>query len=143
MSERIGALGPPIYVGLDRHGHRGGHRATGAIPGMLVVAAGAASNLLAIVANGGYMPVERGRRGRARARRSPSAYSNSVHRPGPGPGAPDRHLRPAAWLPFANVFSVGDVLIGLGIVDRDRDRDALEAGAPPPPSVRAELPFAD
>ena len=81
---------------------------------MWLVALGAASNLLAIVANGGIMPA------------SPEAvsalepvggegFSNSVV-------VADPVLRPLTdifalppWLPFANVFSIGDVLIGVGI----------------------------
>ncbi len=84
------------------------------IAGIAIVAAGAACNLVAIVANGGYMPV------------SPAAlaalgwaeahgYSNSaaVADPALGP-LTDVYAMPP-WLPFANVFSIGDVLIAAGL----------------------------
>jgi Family of unknown function (DUF5317) len=85
------------------------------IPGLKLVAAGAFSNLLAIVANGGYMPADPA--ALAQAGMGPASdYSNSIvtNRPVLAPltdifGMPD-------WLPFANVFSIGDVLIAAGIV---------------------------
>ena len=84
-----------------------------AVPGMWLVALGAGCNLAAIVANGGFMPAD------ASAIASIGGlgpgYSNSVVLEDPA-------LRPLtdifampAWLPFANVFSIGDVLLGLGI----------------------------
>ena len=110
----IGDAGPPIYVA-----------STAAVlavvirnlrlVGLPIVAIGAASNLIAILANGGYMPA------------SPDAlagasftigtgYSNSVEG-GSVALAPltDIFAMPA-WLPATNVFSIGDVLIGIGIV---------------------------
>ena len=55
VAERIGDLGMPIYLGstvlvlaVVLRNLR--------LPGLVLVAAGALSNLLAIVANGGYMP---------------------------------------------------------------------------------------
>jgi hypothetical protein len=83
------------------------------IPGLPVIAIGAACNLAAIVANGGYMPAD------------PAALQ-SVGGPGTGTSnsipVAEPALRPLtdlfalpAWMPFANVFSVGDVLIGIGI----------------------------
>ena len=69
VSERIGDAGPPIYVAstaLVLVAVLGNLR----IPGMALVALGAACNLAAIVANGGYMPASQSRRGsRARRRR--------------------------------------------------------------------------
>jgi hypothetical protein len=84
------------------------------IPGVALIAAGAACNLAAILANGGSMPAS------ATALASlgwtdGAGYSNSVLRP-------DVSLAPLtdvfalpAWLPLANVFSVGDVLIAVGL----------------------------
>lgn len=85
------------------------------VPGLKLVAAGAISNLVAIVANGGYMPADPA--ALAQAGLGPAnGYSNSIvtNRPVLGPltdifGMPD-------WLPFANVFSIGDVLIGAGMI---------------------------
>ncbi len=83
------------------------------VPGVAIVAVGAACNLAAIVANGGWMPSD------------PAALA-SIGGGGSGPSngivLADPALRPLtdifalpSWLPFANVFSVGDVLIGIGI----------------------------
>ena len=109
----IGSLGPPVYVG-----------STAAvlvvvlrnvrIPGLAIVAAGAGCNLAAIAANGGYMPAS------ADALASLGAtigagYSNSTATAAPMlPSLTDIFALPA-WLPFANIFSVGDVLVGAGI----------------------------
>lgn len=109
----VGAAGPPIYVAstvavliavlrnLD-------------IPGVPIVAYGAASNLIAIVANGGFMPA------------SPEAvaaiggiapgYSNSTTTSEPALGLLTDIFALPAWVPFSNVFSVGDVCIGLGVL---------------------------
>ena len=105
------------------------------IPGIVVIAIGAACNLAAIVANGGYMPAD------------PAALASVG---GPGTGTTNSivlaepALRPLTdlfalpdWMPFANVFSIGDVLIGIGIVATIalamRDR-AVELAATADPS---------
>ena len=113
IATSVGDLGAPIYV-LSTAAVLVAVVRNWRIPGMWLVAVGAASNLLAIVANGGVMPA------------SPEAvsalepvggegFSNSVV-------IADPALRPLTdifalppWLPFANVFSIGDVLIGVGI----------------------------
>jgi hypothetical protein len=84
------------------------------ITGFPLIALGAASNLLAIVANGGYMPASPEAL-RQLAEAGPAGYSNSVELANPA-FAPltDIFVLPR-WLPFANVFSIGDVLIGLGV----------------------------
>ena len=113
VTDRIGALGPPVYVAstalvlaaiwMNRR-----------IPGMLIVAIGAGCNLSAIVANGGFMPADPATMA-ALGKGDPTTYSNSAILADPA-------LRPLTdifvlpeWLPFANVFSVGDILIGLGV----------------------------
>lgn len=140
VSERIGALGPPIYV-ASTAAVIAAVVANRAITGMLVVAAGAASNLLAIVANGGYMPVSAGAAAVLGAH-SPSAYSNSVQLPDPVLAPLTDIFALPPWVPFANVFSVGDILIGLGIVivivSAMRTRSAR-----PAISVVQSFPFAD
>jgi hypothetical protein len=110
----VGDAGPPIYV-----------ISTGAviaavllnlrITGMAIVAMGAISNLTAIVLNGGYMPADPGAMA-ALGKLEPTVYSNSAV-------VPDPVVRPLTdifalptWMPFANVFSVGDVLIAAGVV---------------------------
>jgi hypothetical protein len=85
------------------------------VPGMALTALGAALNLLAITANGGVMPA------------SPAALAAAglpVHEPGfqSSTVVDDPRLAflgdvfaiPASW-PLSNVFSVGDVLIGVGL----------------------------
>jgi Family of unknown function (DUF5317) len=85
------------------------------IPGIPLIALGALSNAAAILANGGVMPASP----EAVAALGPGAaegFSNSVVMADPA-------LRPLTdifalptWLPAANVFSIGDVLIGVGVV---------------------------
>jgi hypothetical protein len=118
FSEPVGALvgqaGPLLYVasslvvlGVVLRNRR--------LPGLKLVAAGAISNLVAIVANGGYMPADPA--ALALAGMDPATgYSNSIvtNRAALGP-LTDVFALPD-WMPFANVFSIGDVLIGLGIV---------------------------
>lgn len=84
------------------------------IPGLLLVAAGAACNLVAIVANGGIMPTTEA--ALAAAGLAPDdAFSNSAVLTDPAvPVLTDIFALPA-WVPLANVFSVGDVLIGVGV----------------------------
>jgi hypothetical protein len=109
----IGQAGPPIYV-VSTAAVIAAVLANHAITGIPVVAVGAVSNFLAIVANGGYMPASPAAV-QAQGRVESTAYSNSAV-------VPDPILRPLTdvfamptWLPFANVFSIGDVLIGIGV----------------------------
>lgn len=85
------------------------------VTGMPIVAVGAVSNLVAIVANGGAMPADAAALAAA-GLDGPGEHTNSVV-------LADPVLRPLtdifaipAWLPLANVFSIGDMLIGLGVV---------------------------
>ena len=84
-----------------------------ALPGMAIVAIGAVCNLGAIVANGGYMPADPG--ALATAGVDTSGPSNSIVVADPALRLlTDIFAIPAA-IPLANVFSVGDVLIGIGV----------------------------
>jgi MFS family permease len=113
VSARLGTATPWLYV------------ASGAavlacvlrnvrIPGLAVIAAGGASNLVAIVANGGYMPVSpEGARSVGHA--LTSGYTNTI-------ALADPVLKPLTDiivvpppLPLANVYSVGDLLIVIGL----------------------------
>jgi hypothetical protein len=114
VASAVGDVGPVVYVASTAAVLVAVLR-NWRITGMPIVALGAASNLLAIAANGGVMPA------------SPEAaaaigmslgddFSNSVIMADPA-------LRPLTdifalpvWLPLANVFSIGDVLIGVGLV---------------------------
>lgn len=110
----VGSAGPPLYVASTAAVLVAVARNL-RIPGMALVLAGAASNLAAIAANGGVMPASPD----AVAALGPAedaGFSNSVVMTDPA-------LRPLtdifalpSWVPFANVFSIGDMLIGLGVV---------------------------
>jgi hypothetical protein len=113
VSDRVGALGPPIYIGSTAL-VIGAILANRAVPGMRLVALGAASNLTAIVVNGGYMPAS-AQAAAALGKHDPTSYSNSAIIPNPVLGPLTDIFALPAWLPFANVFSIGDVLIGIGI----------------------------
>ncbi|HEY6057050.1 MAG TPA: DUF5317 family protein [Candidatus Limnocylindrales bacterium] len=113
VTEAVGDLGPPLYVA-----------STAAVlavvvrnvrlAGLPIVALGALLNLAAILANGGYMPADAAALA-ASGHAVGEGYSNSAV-------LADPNLRPLTdifatprELPLANVFSVGDVLIAIGI----------------------------
>ncbi len=131
----FGDLGPAVYVGSTLAVLAVVLRNV-RVPGFAFVALGAISNLTAIVANGGYMPADPGALA-SLGRDVGRGYSNSVV-------TADAALRPLtdifampAWLPFANVFSIGDVLIGIGIaVAIAAAMRADGARAETPPAVR-------
>jgi hypothetical protein len=83
-------------------------------PGIALVAAGAVLNLAAIVANGGYMPTTPAAL-RAAGLAPARGYSNSVELEEPRLAPLTDIFAIPAVVPMANVFSVGDVCIGLGI----------------------------
>jgi hypothetical protein len=111
-----------------------------AIPGLPLVLLGGLSNLVAIVANRGYMPVSPDAAA-AMGRTAGAGYTNSrlveevvVLEP-----LTDLFAMPT-WIPMANVFSIGDVLIGVGaaiaVVAAMHGRAPREAarGAPSSPA---------
>ena len=110
----IGSLGAPIYV-VSTGLVAGAVLANRGITGMPIVLAGAACNLAAILANGGYMPASAEAMA-ALGRTAPTVYSNSslVATPALAP-LTDIFALPI-WIPWANVFSVGDVLIAIGVI---------------------------
>ncbi len=139
-SEVVGAAGPPLYVASTvlvlvvvlRNAR---------ITGLAVAALGAALNLAAILANGGTMPADPDALIAAGRDAAPGGYSNSAVLANPA-------LRPLTdifatprELPFANVFSIGDVLIAVGIavaiaaLMRRRTQSPVTPPAPlaPPP----------
>lgn len=83
------------------------------VTGIPLIVLGAASNLLAIVANGGAMPA------------SPAALdalgfgvggnTNSVVVANPAFEPLTDIFAMPRWMPFANIFSIGDVIIGAGV----------------------------
>lgn len=83
--------------------------------GMPIVALGALSNLAAIAANGGFMPASASALAAA-GLDGPGSHTNSVVLENPALEPLTDIFAIPAWLPMANVFSVGDMLIGVGIV---------------------------
>jgi hypothetical protein len=83
-------------------------------PGIALAVAGAAANLLVILANGGRMPASEA----AYAQLGWSAYgayTNTAFVPDARLGFLGDVIPLPAWLPFTNVVSIGDLLIGAGI----------------------------
>lgn len=109
----VGAAGPPLYVASTAAVFLAVARNL-RLTGLPIVALGALSNLAAIAANGGFMPADAGALAAA-GFDGPGVGTNSTVLADPA-------LRPLtdiyaipAWIPLANVFSVGDVLIGVGV----------------------------
>jgi Family of unknown function (DUF5317) len=113
LDRAVGEAGPYLYVGSTVAVLVAVLRNV-RIPGLALVAAGAGTNLAAILANGGVMPAD------------PGALATAGLEVGPGFSNSDVLANPAlrpltdifalpAGVPFANVFSVGDVLIAVGV----------------------------
>jgi hypothetical protein len=112
--ELAGAAGPAIYVGSTAAVFVAVLRNI-RLPGMAIVALGSLSNLAAITANGGAMPADPAALAVA-GLSGAGEHTNSVVLTEPALRLLTDIFGIPAWLPFANVFSVGDVLIGVGIV---------------------------
>ena len=108
-----GDAGPPLYVASTLLVGVAVLRNLG-LPGMPLIVLGAASNMTAILANGGYMPSTPEALA-AIGKGESTVYTNSslVEQPA-FPWLIDRFVLPS-WLPFTNVFSLGDVLLGIGV----------------------------
>ena len=85
------------------------------IPGLWIVALGAASNGIAIAANGGTLPASRTALETAGIHLEPGEFLNSGVLEHPHLGFLGDVFAIPAGFPLANVFSVGDVLIVLGV----------------------------
>ena len=94
MAQRIGDLGTPVYVGSTALVLAVVLRNL-RLPGLVLVAAGALSNLLAIVANGGFMPASAAALAVV-GKAVQAGYSNSAVVEAPAARAVDGHLRAAA-----------------------------------------------
>jgi hypothetical protein len=85
------------------------------VPGFPIAAAGMACNLIAIGANDGHMPAL------PSAMRAAGLAYSGVHNNSVADASPhvawlvDRFGAPG-WLPMANVYSVGDVLLAIGTI---------------------------
>jgi Family of unknown function (DUF5317) len=113
MNAWIGNAGPPIYV-LSTTAVILAVLANRSIRAMPIVALGAACNLAAIVANGGYMPAADSAL-KALDKVPLTVYSNSVVVPDAALAALTDIFALPSWLPWANVFSIGDVIIAVGV----------------------------
>lgn len=136
VSDRVGDLGPVIYVGSTAMVLAVVIRNI-RIAGMALVALGAISNLAAIVANGGYMPSSPAAAAAA-GHTEATTYSNSAI-------VDNAVLAPLTdifampeWMPFSNVFSIGDLLIGVGVAVAIVV--AMRRGAPSAPGASRNLP---
>lgn len=135
-------LGPAIYIGSTAAVLLAVLRNL-RLPGMVVVAAGAVANLAAVVANGGVMPTtEAALRAAGLADRPGFSNSAVLDEPRLAP-LTDVYAIPAG-LPLANVFSVGDVLLGIGValviaagMRRRRAPDAVSERPPDPAPAAA------
>lgn len=107
-----GSLAAPIYV-VSTAAVLVAVLRNRAMPGMAIVALGALSNLAAILANGGSMPADAG--ALATAGLDAGGHTNSVVLAHPALQPLTDIFAVPAWVPFANVFSIGDVLIAVGI----------------------------
>jgi Family of unknown function (DUF5317) len=108
----VGDAGPAVYVGSTALVFVAVLRNV-AIPGVSIIAIGAGCNLAAIVANGGWMPADPD--ALAAVGGPPTGPSNSIVVAEPALQPLTDLFALPDWLPFANVFSVGDVFIGIGI----------------------------
>lgn len=85
------------------------------VPGLWLVAAGAASNGLTILVNGGTLPASRSALATAGVHLKPGEFVNSGVLAHPHLGFLGDVFAVPAGLPLANVFSIGDVVIVLGV----------------------------
>ena len=112
VGDALGAAAPVVYVATNVAVLVAVWK-NRSIPGLPLVLVGGAANLLAICANGGYMPVSHDALV-AIGRAAREGYVNSRFVDGAVLGPLTDQFAMPAWLPMANIFSVGDVLIGVG-----------------------------
>ncbi|HEU4355056.1 MAG TPA: DUF5317 domain-containing protein [Actinomycetota bacterium] len=111
------------WVWMNRH-----------LPGMWIVGLGAACNLAAILANGGVMPASARALEIAGISTDPDLFANSAVLADPRLLFLGDVIPTPSWLPSANVISVGDVLIVLGVAyGIHRLTGSRLAGRPRPP----------
>jgi hypothetical protein len=96
------ALG--VFIVANRH-----------IPWMWMIGLGALANFVVISANGGVMPASR-RALAAAGRELKAGFNNSTVVSHPRLSFLGDVLNTPKWLPFANVYSVGDIILMVGLV---------------------------
>ena len=113
VAERVGDAGPLLYVVSTLMVGAAVVRNL-RIPGIPLIVLGAVGNMAAILANGGFMPAAPDALA-SLGKSAPTIYSNSAVVAQPAlEFLTDRFALPH-WVPLANVFSVGDILIGAGV----------------------------
>ncbi len=146
VNSAVGQAGAPLYV-ASTAAVFGFVLANLRVSGMPIVALGAGLNLLAIAVNGGTMPASRAAL-EAIGAGGTVGYINSRELAAPALAPLGDVFALPTWLPFANVFSVGDLLIGVGVlvlVVAGMRPVPADLGPPPvpvdagPPPVRADL----
>jgi Family of unknown function (DUF5317) len=114
VGDGLGAAAPAVYMATNALVLVAVARNL-AIPGLALVLLGGAANLLAMIANGGYMPVSRAALEAMGRGPGGDGYSNSALLDHVQLAPLTDVFAMPAWLPVANVFSVGDVCIGVGV----------------------------
>ncbi len=112
LGTMVGGAAPAIYVASNLAVLAAVLRNL-ALPGMAIVAIGAVCNLVAIVANGGFMPADP--TALAAAGIDTSGLTNSIVVADPAFHFLTDIFAIPVPVPLANVFSIGDILIGLGV----------------------------
>ena len=106
------------------------------LPGMRLIALGAAANAVTITVNGGVLPASAAALRAAGWDPHDTGFANSASLEAPRLAVlGDNYVTPS-WVPFANVYSLGDVLIIVGVVllvegltrRRPRHRQYLRGG---------------
>ncbi len=142
IGDALGTVAPPVYV-VSQVIVLAAVWRNRAIPGMPVVLLGGAANLVAIVANGGYMPVSPDALV-ALGRPPTDGYVNSRLVEGVVLAPLTDIFAMPGWLPLANIFSVGDLLIGVGVaiavVAAMHGRGPVRPGTDPASALRPVLP---
>jgi MFS family permease len=113
---------PDKLTGLDPYLHAGTYLLGGYfllqnrhVPGFWLIGLGGAMNFLAIVTNGGTMPASSSALATAGLLHdAPNEFINSTVLGNPNLAFLGDIFATPSWLPFANVFSLGDVCIALG-----------------------------
>jgi hypothetical protein len=114
VAERVGDAGPALYVISTLLVGAAVVRNVG-LPGMPLIIVGAASNMAAILANNGFMPASPGALA-SLGKVAPVIYSNSAVVAHPALELLTDQFALPRWVPGTNVFSVGDVVLGIGVV---------------------------
>ncbi len=85
------------------------------LPGAWLVAAGGASNVAAIVANGGTMPASAAALNTSGWQPAPGKFANSAALPDPHLAFLGDVFATPPWFPVHSVFSLGDIIIVVGM----------------------------